>query len=100
MFTVEPAGSVRLGRDKGNDVVIASTHASRVHARIFGRHGNFVIADQSSNGTFVLIDGNSREMVLRREEALLGVRGWSGLGKSAALHGDHVFRFPLVRQKS
>ena len=100
MFTVEPAGSVRLGRDKGNDVVIASTRASRVHARIFGRQGNFVIADQSSNGTFVLIDGSSREMVLRREEAVLGERGWIGLGKSAAAHGDHVLRFRLDRQKS
>jgi len=57
MFMVEPAGSVRLGRDKGNDVVIASTRASRVHARIFGGRATFVIADQSSNGTFVLIDG-------------------------------------------
>jgi len=100
MCTVEPAGSVRLGRDKANDVVVASTRASRVHARIFGRHGNFVIADQSSNGTFVLIDGNSREMVLRREEAVLGERGWIGLGESAASHGDHVLRFRLERQKS
>ena len=100
MFMVEPAGSLRLGRDKGNDVVIASTRASRVHARIFGRHGNFVIADQSSNGTFVLIDGNSREVVLRREEAVLGERGWIGLGKSAASHGDHVLRFRLERQKT
>jgi len=100
MFMVEPAGSVRLGRDKGNDVVIASTRASRVHARIFGRQGNFVIADQSSNGTFVLIDGSSREMVLRREEAVLGERGWIGLGESAAMHGDHVLRFRLERQKS
>jgi len=100
MFTVEPAGSVRLGRDKANDVVVASTRASRVHARIFGRHGNFVIADQSSNGTFVLIDGSSREMLLRREEAVLGERGWIGLGESAASHGDHVLRFRLERQKS
>ena len=100
MFTVEPAGSLRLGRDKANDVVVASTRASRMHARIFGRHGNFVIADQSSNGTFVLIDGNSREVVLRREEAVLGERGWIGLGKSAASHGDHVLRFRLERQKT
>ena len=100
MFTVEPAGSLRLGRDKANDVVVASTRASRMHARIFGRHGNFVIADQSSNGTFVLIDGNSREIELRREEAVLGERGWIGFGKSAAAHGDHVLRFRLDRQKS
>src|SRR3989441_6306578 len=57
MFMVEPAGSLRLGRDTANDVVIASTRAPRVHARIFGRHGHFRIADQSSHRTFGLLDG-------------------------------------------
>src|SRR6185295_12812453 len=51
-YTVGPAQEVLVGRDKSNDVIIDSTRASRVHARIFGRDGNFVIADQSSNGTY------------------------------------------------
>ena len=97
-FTVGPAQEVLVGRDKGNDIIIDSTRASRVHARIFGRDGNFVIADQSSNGTFLLIDGNSREMLLRREEAVMGERGWVGLGKSAEGHGTHVLRYRLERR--
>jgi adenylate cyclase len=97
-FTVGPAQEVLLGRDKGNDIIIDSTRASRVHARIFGRDGNFVIADQSSNGTFLLIDGNSNEMLLRREEAVMGERGWVGFGKSAEGHGTHVLRYRLERR--
>ena len=68
-----------------------------MHARITGRDGHFVISDQSSNGTFLLIDGNSREMLLRREEAVMGERGWVGFGKSAEGHGTHVLRYRLER---
>jgi pSer/pThr/pTyr-binding forkhead associated (FHA) protein len=96
-FTVGPAQEIFLGRDKGNDIIIESTRASRVHARISGRDGHFVISDQSSNGTFLLIDGNSREMLLRREEAVMGERGWVGFGKSAEGHGTHVLRYRLER---
>jgi adenylate cyclase len=99
-YTVGPAQEVQLGRDKGNEIVIDSARASRVHARIFGRDGNFVIADQSSNGTFLLIDGNAREMLLRREEAVMGERGWVGVGKSAEGHGTHVLRYRVERRGS
>jgi adenylate cyclase len=92
---VEPSTTVRLGRDEANDVVLSSPLVSRVHARIYGRGGNFVIADQSSNGTFVLVDGNSRELRLRREEAMLGERGYIGLGGPASNHGHHVLRYRL-----
>jgi adenylate cyclase len=96
---IEPGGSVTLGRDKTNDVVVASDKASRVHCRIYSRGGNFVIVDRSSNGTFVLVDGNSREMALRREEAVLGERGYIGLGGPASGHGDHVVRYRLENRK-
>jgi predicted component of type VI protein secretion system len=33
-------------------------------ARVVRRDGNFVIADQSSNGTFVMVDGSTREIRL------------------------------------
>ena len=96
-FVVEPAGSVRVGRDASNDIVVPSEHASRQHARIFARDAQFLIADQSSNGTFVMVDGSTRELRLRREQALLGERGWIGLGKTAAKHGEHVVRYRLSR---
>jgi adenylate cyclase len=96
---VEPGATVSIGRDKANDIVVNSIHASRVHARVHGRGAHYVLTDQSSNGTFVLIDGNTREVELRREEAMLGERGYIGLGNSAATHGDHVVRYRLQARK-
>jgi adenylate cyclase len=97
---VEPAGSLSVGRDKSNDIVITSTLASREHARIYGRGGYFVIADQSSNGTFVLVEGHNRELTLHREEATLGESGLIGLGGPASSAGDHLLRYRLERRKS
>jgi adenylate cyclase len=97
-FIVEPAGSLRIGREASNDLVVPSEHASRLHARVFTRDGQFIIADQSSNGTFLMVDGSTRELRLRREQAVLGERGWIGLGKTAANHGDHVLRYRLERR--
>jgi adenylate cyclase len=99
-FDVQPEGEARIGRDKSNDVVIASPRASRVHARIYARERNFVIVDQSSNGTFLLIDGADTEVMLRREEAVLGERGWIGLGNPASRHGNHVLRYRLTKRKA
>jgi len=96
---VEPRGSIKIGRDASNEMVVNSTKASRVHARIFERGGNFVIADQSSNGTYVATDGNSREVSLRREETVLGERGYIGLGAPTEGHGDHVLRYRLEARK-
>jgi hypothetical protein len=36
-------------------------------------------------------------MLLRREEAVMGERGWVGFGKSAEGHGTHVLRYRLER---
>jgi len=101
--------SLQMGRDDNNDIVVASLFASRLHARVEARDGQFVIADLSSNGTFVLYDATSdaqadpasgvesaradTEVRLRQEELLLAGRGWFGLGRSAATHGGHSVRF-------
>jgi adenylate cyclase len=91
--------TLQMGRDDSNDIVVVSLFASRLHARVQERDGHFVLTDLSSNGTFLLLDehegAQSAEIRLRREEAVLGGRGWIGLGKSAASHGDHSVRFAL-----
>ena len=96
-FVADEAAVVRIGRDAANEVVVATENASRLHARVFSRDGHFFIADQSTNGTFLMVDGTAREVRLRRGEAVLGERGWIGVGKSAANHGDHVLRYRLER---
>lgn len=97
-YVVEPGSVLHIGRDATNDVVVATEHASRMHARIFSRDNHFVIVDRSSNGTFVMVDGSTREVRLRRGEAVLGERGYIGLGRTAGKHGDHVLRYRLERR--
>src|SRR6185369_989899 len=87
--------TLQLGRDDSNDIVIVSLFASRIHARVHTRDGHYVLTDLSSNGTFLLVDEHSSEVHLRREEAVLGGRGWIGLGKNATRHGDHSVRYSL-----
>ena len=87
--------TLQMGRDDSNDIVIVSLFASRIHARVHTREGHFVLTDLSSNGTFLLVDEHSGEVHLRREEAVLGGRGWIGLGKNATRHGDHSVRYAL-----
>jgi class 3 adenylate cyclase len=70
----ESATSITIGRDADNDIVIVDRKASRLHARIERRRDKFVIIDQSSNGTYVAVDGEP-EIMLRREELMLRGRG-------------------------
>jgi adenylate cyclase len=97
-YVLDPTSVLRIGRDASNDVVVATEHASRMHARIFSRDNHFVLVDQSANGTFLMVDGSAHEVRLRRSEAVLGERGYIGLGRSAGKHGDHVLRYRLDRR--
>lgn len=71
---------VTIGRDTDCNLSVSSRHASRLHARVFGRGGRFVLADQSSNGTF-LIQGRRTRLHLVREEAILYGAGSIYLGE-------------------
>jgi hypothetical protein len=75
----EARPSCTFGRDLSNDVVIADRLASRMHARVERRRDKFVLADQSSNGTYVTIEGEP-EVALRREEMILRGRGRISFG--------------------
>ena len=105
IFVVDRAHtSLQMGRDDNNGIVVVSLFASRVHARVEARDGHFVLVDLSSNGTFVLPDGQEEESVaelrLRQEEMILTGRGWLGMGRSASKHGDHSVRFMLQAESS
>ncbi len=91
---------LRIGRDKTNDLVVDSPYVSRLHLRVFAREGHFVLQDISSNGTYLLADGSAAEILLRREEAVLGERGWIGLGNTAAQHGDHTLRYRVDAEEA
>ncbi len=84
--------ALSLGRDTQNDVVIADRLGSRLHARIERRRDKFVLIDQSSNGTYVTIDGEG-EIALRREELMLRGRGHISFGHPYATDPAETLRF-------
>ena len=87
--------NLTLGRDPQNDVVIADRMASRVHARIERRRDKFVLIDQSSNGTFVTVEGEA-EIQLRREELILRGRGRVTFGHALQEVADEVLAYSCI----
>jgi adenylate cyclase len=73
--------NIYLGRDASNTIFIMDPMASRRHAKIELRGGHFVLVDQSSNGTFIVI-GGSPEMQLKRQELVLYSSGKIAFGHS------------------
>jgi adenylate cyclase len=73
--------ALSLGRDEACDVVIREKTASRRHARIERSGVQYVLIDESTNGTYVAIEGD-REVLLRRDRVLLRGRGKIALGTS------------------
>lgn len=83
MELAQSNGAVMVGRDPGCQMVVPDRMASRQHARIERRRDKFILIDQSTNGTFVELDGEA-EMVLRREEVMLRGKGRIALGHSVS----------------
>ncbi len=75
--------SITIGRDLGCNLVIANNRASRKHCTIERRQDKFVLADQSTNGTYVTAEGGT-EILLQREEFRLGKHGWIAFGQPRA----------------
>jgi adenylate cyclase len=88
----EEHSACAIGRDPQNDVVITDRMASRRHARIERRRDKFVLVDQSSNGTYVTIEGET-EIHLRREELILRGRGHVSFGHAYQDDPSEVLAF-------
>jgi len=73
--------ALTLGRDATCDVVVNEKTASRNHARIERSGVQFVLIDESTNGTYVEIEGD-REVLLRHDRIMLRGRGKIALGTS------------------
>ena len=83
---------VVLGRDAQADFVVEDKRASRLHATVELRRDKFVFIDQSSNGSFVTVSGES-ELQLRREEIVLRGSGIICLGHSLSKDPDGAISF-------
>ena len=84
--------SITIGRDQNAGLVIADTMASRLHCTIERRHSKFVLADHSTNGTYVTAESEA-EILLQREEFTLGKHGWIACGQPRAATNEIVEYF-------
>src|SRR5256885_16098222 len=64
-------------------IVVSEKTASRLHARIERRGVQYILIDESTNGTYVQI-GADREVLLRRDRVMLRGRGRIAFGTSTA----------------
>ncbi|MSQ60128.1 MAG: FHA domain-containing protein [Betaproteobacteria bacterium] len=85
--------TLRVGRDRASEVVVAVTRASRGHARVEFRKDKFYLADHSSNGTFVRFHGEE-EVRVSREELALTRPGEMSFGEPSA-PGEGTVRFEV-----
>jgi class 3 adenylate cyclase len=82
-----------IGRGEDCGLVLRDDQASRHHCTIERRKDKFVVADTSTNGTYVTIDGE-KEIELDREELTLSKRGWIAIG-SPRVEAKDVVEFFL-----
>jgi adenylate cyclase len=78
-----------LGRDKTCDFVVEEKTASRQHARIERSGLQYFLIDESTNGTYVAVEGD-REVMLRRDRLLLRGRGKIAFGTSTSSAAEGI----------
>ncbi len=87
---------ISLGRASDNDIVVSNDEASRHHASIRFRHGQFLIQDDSTNGTFVRKD-SLLPFLVRRDSIVLDGHGVLCLGASPEQVGAEMIEFELLQ---
>jgi len=85
---------ILLGRELGNDIVIIDPRASRQHARIERRREGFMLIDESTNGSFVFIEGQE-EQCLKGTSLHLTGSGRIGCGFSPKEFESDLVLFEL-----
>ena len=81
-----------IGRDAANDLPVVSRKASRQHARIEWRRDKFVLFDHSTNGTYVIVEGEP-ELLVKHESFVLRGCGKLSIGEPAAVRGRGIVEF-------
>ena len=75
----EANARVEIGRQKSNDIQVVNNRVSRTHAVIEYKNGNFYLTDQSSNGTYLLIEVG-KGMTVKKRDVVLDAKGVIGPG--------------------
>ncbi len=83
-----------MGRQDHNDLIVNDKRVSRSHARIEYRRGRFMLIDQSTNGTYVGIQGRKIKQ-LKKDEIQLHGYGIIGLGREVNETSTSAIRYTI-----
>ena len=80
-WTLTPPDLPRwMGRSEECEMVLQTDFASRKHVRFEYRRGKFMLVDESSNGTYVVLEDSPKPIYVRNEAFALVGSGWFSLG--------------------
>jgi len=88
---------LRLGRAEDNHIAVLNDEASRYHATVEYRHGQFILTDQSTNGTYVQ-KSNLQPFLVRRDAIVLDGVGVITLGAAPDQSANQRIEFELVQK--
>jgi class 3 adenylate cyclase len=80
VFEVDEGASFSIGRDPTSSLVVETEWVSRNHALIEWKRGYFMLADRSTNGTWLKI-GDDEELLVHRDEVHVRRSGTISLGQ-------------------
>jgi adenylate cyclase len=99
MTLVPESPSLTIGRGDQSDIQIKSELASRIHAILGFQQTNFILSDQSTNGTFVQID-DDEEVYLHHEQIVLRGNGVISLGRRILAGRGKLIYFKLSARET
>jgi len=93
-YYVKPSNQLSIGRDHGSvQLCVKHRKASRKHCTLSYHHGKFVLADHSTNGTYLLQNGQ-QEVFLKRESTTVSADGIISIGQPSK-NSDIVLHYHI-----
>ena len=80
VFEIDEGSSFSIGRDPSSSLIVETEWVSRHHALIEWKRGYFMLADRSTNGTWLKV-GEGEELFVHRDETHLRRSGTISLGQ-------------------
>jgi len=90
--------AISIGRDKTCDITVDAKFASRSHVDLEFRRGKFVLADHSTNGTYVKLN-QQKDIFIRREALPLIDEGYISLGEDYRPKNINNIYFRILPEK-
>ena len=96
MILEQSIGNFRIGRSACNELIVGDKLVSRNHAAIEFQNGQFMLKDQSRNGTYLFMENEARAWI-QHESLPLRQQGFICLGRKAFGQDDpDIIRYQVV----